>query len=210
MLSCVVKFIVLNSPLLQCCLCALASSHGSETGEKWFHGVLHGPSLQSTDRPVDVVNQPKTCYGEAGCASKKCWYTESSPPPTISASPDAGHASAHMQYSCHHTELGWERRYTKRMCAAGKSICVQALFVLTSEWERVRQSLNLLFRATSPNLKDKLCSETAAIIKYELVQNVTVKTWPGCDSNRKHPLICKYPSRFGSSSLNHKDEILSP
>lgn len=50
---------------------------------------------------------------------------------------------------------------------------VQALFVLTSEWERVRQSLNLLLRATSPNLKDKFCSETAAIIKYKLVQNVT-------------------------------------
>lgn len=71
-LSCVVKFIVLTSPFSPCCLCVLASSQGPEAGEKWFHGALHGPSLQSTDRPVDVVNQPKTCDGETGCASKKC------------------------------------------------------------------------------------------------------------------------------------------
>lgn len=72
MLSCVVKCIVLTSPFSQCCLYVLASSQGSETVEKWFPGVLHGPSLQPADRTVDVVNQPKTRYRETGCASKKC------------------------------------------------------------------------------------------------------------------------------------------
>lgn len=40
--------------------------------ERWW------PSLWPADRPVNVVNQPVTCYGEIGGAPEKCWYTKSS------------------------------------------------------------------------------------------------------------------------------------
>lgn len=112
-LSCVVQFIVLTSPFSQCCFYLLASSHGSETVEKWCHGVLHGPSLQPADGPVDELNQPETCYRETGCASKKCWYTDSSSPPAISTLPYARHPRAH------YTEISYKRRYW-----SGKGGCV--------------------------------------------------------------------------------------
>lgn len=127
-------------------------------------GVLHGPSLQPADRPVDVVNQPKTRYRETGCASKKCWYIDSSSPPAISTLPDAGHARAHIQSSWHWDKLKKKILSRKKgMCAARRSIWRS--HVRTG----IRENLNLLLSAISPNFKDQICLETAVIIKYELI-----------------------------------------
>lgn len=112
-LFCVVKFITLT--FSQCCFYILSSSQGSDTVEKWWHGVLHGPSLRPVDRPVNVLNQPNTCYGETACASKKCWYTDSSTPPVISPLSYAGNPRVHS----YHTEISYKRRFW-----SGKGRCV--------------------------------------------------------------------------------------
>lgn len=49
----------------------LASSDWPSVTEWWW------PSLWLADRPVNVVNQPVTCYEETGGAAEKCWYTKS-------------------------------------------------------------------------------------------------------------------------------------
>lgn len=49
------------------------------------------------------------------------------------------------------------------MCAARRSIWHS--HVRTG----IRENLNLLLSAISPNFKDQICLETAVIIKYELI-----------------------------------------
>lgn len=59
MLSCVVKFIVLTSPFIRCCLYLLASSQGSEKVEKRCHGVLQWaiPPAPLTGQSMCLISQ---------------------------------------------------------------------------------------------------------------------------------------------------------
>lgn len=49
----------------------LASSDWPSITERWW------PSAWPANRPVNVNNQPVTCYGETGSAPERCWYTKS-------------------------------------------------------------------------------------------------------------------------------------
>lgn len=54
-----------------CMLIFLASSDWPSITERWW------PFAWPANRPVNVNNQPVTCYGETGSAPERCWYTKS-------------------------------------------------------------------------------------------------------------------------------------